>query len=213
VITLGEAFVLLSGGGGGLFVGISADAGFFCKITLFFAGWADHQYLLVVVRSDYFCLVLDLLFTFRDSRMMVVKESSGALNVVQAYRRSPGLSLDAGACGCPWCWQLLITACGRFCYRIPSFNWANWGRRRYADAAEGDSPLGRHCCLPWYDHLPPGSGPPRTPYGGAGGHNSATIQPRSTGSGRYRGSAPFDDLQLTVESGDLPGLWGLRGSG
>jgi NAD(P)H-quinone oxidoreductase subunit 2 len=57
--------------------------GFFGKIYLFFAGWADHQYLLVVV--GLVTSVVSIYYYISVIKMMVVKEQQEASDVVKAY--------------------------------------------------------------------------------------------------------------------------------
>ena len=77
LITLGLSLCLLSLGG------IPPMLGFFAKIYLFFAGWADHQYLLVVV--GLVTSVVSIYYYISVIKMMVVKEPQEASDVVKAY--------------------------------------------------------------------------------------------------------------------------------
>jgi NAD(P)H-quinone oxidoreductase subunit 2 len=77
LITLGLSLCLLSLGG------IPPMLGFFGKIYLFFAGWADHQYLLVVV--GLVTSVVSIYYYISVIKMMVVKEPQEASDVVKAY--------------------------------------------------------------------------------------------------------------------------------
>jgi NAD(P)H-quinone oxidoreductase subunit 2 len=77
LITLGLSLCLLSLGG------IPPMLGFFGKIYLFFAGWADHQYLLVVV--GLVTSVVSIYYYISVIKMMVVKEPQDASDVVKAY--------------------------------------------------------------------------------------------------------------------------------
>ena len=77
LITLGLSLCLLSLGG------IPPMLGFFGKIYLFFAGWADHQYLLVVV--GLVTSVVSIYYYISVIKMMVVKEQQEASDVVKAY--------------------------------------------------------------------------------------------------------------------------------
>ena len=61
--------------------------GFFGKIYLFFAGWADQQYLLVVV--GLITSVISIYYYIGVIKMMVVKEPQEASEVVKAYPRHP----------------------------------------------------------------------------------------------------------------------------
>lgn len=116
LITLGLSLCLLSLGG------IPPMLGFFGKIYLFFAGWADHQYLLVVV--GLITSVVSIYYYISVIKMMVVKEPQEASDVVKAY---PAISwnlagmqpLRAALVAC-----VLITAVGGVLSN-PLFNWAN----------------------------------------------------------------------------------------
>jgi len=77
LITLGLSLCLLSLGG------IPPMLGFFGKIYLFFAGWADHQYLLVVV--GLITSVVSIYYYIGVIKMMVVKEPQEASDAVKAY--------------------------------------------------------------------------------------------------------------------------------
>ena len=77
LITLGLSLCLLSLGG------IPPMLGFFAKIYLFFAGWADHQYLLVVV--GLVTSVVSIYYYISVIKMMVVKEPQEASDVVKSY--------------------------------------------------------------------------------------------------------------------------------
>jgi len=77
LITLGLSLCLLSLGG------IPPMLGFFGKIYLFFAGWADHQYLLVIV--GLVTSVISIYYYISVIKMMVVKEPHEASDVVKAY--------------------------------------------------------------------------------------------------------------------------------
>ena len=57
--------------------------GFFGKIYLFFAGWADQQYLLVVV--GLITSVISIYYYISVIKMMVVKEPYEASEVVKNY--------------------------------------------------------------------------------------------------------------------------------
>ena len=57
--------------------------GFFGKIYLFFAGWADGQYLLVVV--GLITSVVSIYYYISVIKMMVVKEPQEASDVMKAY--------------------------------------------------------------------------------------------------------------------------------
>jgi len=77
LITLGLSLCLLSLGG------IPPMIGFFAKIYLFFAGWADHQYVLVVV--GLLASVVSIYYYISVIKMMVVKEPQEASDVVKNY--------------------------------------------------------------------------------------------------------------------------------
>ena len=116
LITLGLSLCLLSLGG------IPPMLGFFGKIYLFFAGWADHQYLLVVV--GLVTSVISIYYYISVIKMMVVKEPQEASDVVKNY---PAISwnlagmqpLRAALVGC-----VLVTAVGGI-LSSPLFNWAS----------------------------------------------------------------------------------------
>lgn len=96
--------------------------GFFGKIYLFFAGWADHQYLLVVV--GLVTSVVSIYYYISVIKMMVVKEPQEASDVVKAY---PEVSwelagmkpLRVGLVGC-----VVVTAVGGI-LSSPLFEWAS----------------------------------------------------------------------------------------
>tara|TARA_Y100001968_G_scaffold42730_7_gene32836 strand:- start:6466 stop:8037 length:1572 start_codon:yes stop_codon:yes gene_type:complete len=77
LITLGLSLCLLSLGG------IPPMLGFFGKIYLFFAGWADKQYLLVIV--GLITSVISIYYYISVIKMMVVKEPQEASEIVKAY--------------------------------------------------------------------------------------------------------------------------------
>ena len=116
LITLGLSLCLLSLGG------IPPMLGFFGKIYLFFAGWADHQYLLVVV--GLITSVVSIYYYISVIKMMVVKEPQEASDVVKAY---PEVSwelagmkpLRLGLVGC-----VVVTAVGGI-LSSPLFEWAS----------------------------------------------------------------------------------------
>jgi NAD(P)H-quinone oxidoreductase subunit 2 len=96
--------------------------GFFGKIYLFFAGWADHQYLLVVV--GLITSVVSIYYYISVIKMMVVKEPQEASDAVKAYPEiswslagMPSLRTALVAC-------VLITAVGGVLSN-PLFNWAS----------------------------------------------------------------------------------------
>jgi NAD(P)H-quinone oxidoreductase subunit 2 len=116
LITLGLSLCLLSLGG------IPPMLGFFGKIYLFFAGWADGQYLLVVV--GLVTSVVSIYYYISVIKMMVVKEPQEASDVVKAYPAIswslPGLgALRAGLVGC-----VIVTAVGGI-LSSPLFTWAS----------------------------------------------------------------------------------------
>jgi NAD(P)H-quinone oxidoreductase subunit 2 len=107
LITLGLSLCLLSLGG------IPPMLGFFGKIYLFFAGWADQQYLLVIV--GLVTSVVSIYYYISVIKMMVVKEPQEASDVVKAYP--------------PIQWNLagmkpLVTAIGGI-LSSPLFDWAS----------------------------------------------------------------------------------------
>ena len=77
LITLGLSLCLLSLGG------LPPMLGFFGKIYLFFAGWANHQYLLVVV--GLITSVISIYYYISVIKMMVVKEPQEASEIVKSY--------------------------------------------------------------------------------------------------------------------------------
>lgn len=116
LITLGLSLCLLSLGG------IPPMLGFFGKIYLFFAGWADHQYLLVVV--GLVTSVISIYYYISVIKMMVVKEPQEASEVVKNYPLVqwktiglPPLRIALIAC-------VLVTAVGGILSN-PLFQWAN----------------------------------------------------------------------------------------
>ena len=96
--------------------------GFFGKIYLFFAGWANHEYLLVVV--GLVTSVVSIYYYISVIKMMVVKEPQEASDVVKAY---PDVNwslmgmqpLRVALVGC-----VAITAVGGILSN-PLFQWAN----------------------------------------------------------------------------------------
>ena len=77
LITLGLSICLLSLGG------LPPMLGFFGKIYLFFAGWADQQYLLVIV--GLVTSVISIYYYISVIKMMVVKEPQEASEIVKSY--------------------------------------------------------------------------------------------------------------------------------
>ncbi|MFZ9267287.1 MAG: proton-conducting transporter membrane subunit, partial [Vulcanococcus sp.] len=116
LITLGLSLCLLSLGG------IPPMLGFFGKIYLFFAGWADGQYLLVVV--GLLTSVISIYYYISVIKMMVVKEPQEASDVVKSYPEVnwslAGLQpLRAALVSC-----VVVTAVGGILSN-PLFNWAS----------------------------------------------------------------------------------------
>ncbi len=116
LITLGLSLCLLSLGG------IPPMIGFFGKIYLFFAGWADQQYLLVIV--GLVTSVISIYYYISVIKMMVVKEPQEASEVVKTYPpiqwKTIGLPpLRVALISC-----VLITAIGGVLSN-PLFQWAN----------------------------------------------------------------------------------------
>ena len=96
--------------------------GFFGKIYLFFAGWADEQYLLVVV--GLITSVISIYYYISVIKMMVVKEPQEASDVVNTYPPiqwrtigMPPLRIALVSC-------VLVTAVGGILSN-PLFQWAN----------------------------------------------------------------------------------------
>ena len=77
LITLGLSICLLSLGG------LPPMLGFFGKIYLFFAGWANHQYALVII--GLVTSVISIYYYISVIKMMVVKEPKEASEIVKAY--------------------------------------------------------------------------------------------------------------------------------
>ncbi len=116
LITLGLSLCLLSLGG------IPPMIGFFGKIYLFFAGWADQQYLLVIV--GLVTSVISIYYYISVIKMMVVKEPQEASDAVKQYP-----SINWNKSGLPplrfaliLC--VLVTAIGGILSN-PLFQWAN----------------------------------------------------------------------------------------
>ena len=124
LITLGLSLCLLSLGG------IPPMLGFFGKIYLFFAGWADEQYLLVSV--GLVTSVISIYYYISVIKMMVVTEPKEASDVVKAYPSIewsiPGMSSLRVAL----IFWVLITAIGGIISN-PLFN--------FADSAVNGTPL------------------------------------------------------------------------
>ena len=116
LITLGLSLCLLSLGG------IPPMIGFFGKIYLFFAGWEDKQYLLVVV--GLITSVISIYYYISVIKMMVVKEPQESSEIVKSYPiikwETMGLPpLRVALIGC-----VLVTAIGGVLSN-PLFQWAN----------------------------------------------------------------------------------------
>jgi NAD(P)H-quinone oxidoreductase subunit 2 len=116
LITLGLSLCLLSLGG------IPPMLGFFGKIYLFFAGWANHQYLLVIV--GLVTSVISIYYYISVIKMMVVKEPHEASDVVKAYPpiqwNLAGMQpLRAALVAC-----VVVTAIGGI-LSSPLFDWAS----------------------------------------------------------------------------------------
>jgi NAD(P)H-quinone oxidoreductase subunit 2 len=116
LITLGLSLCLLSLGG------IPPMLGFFAKIYLFFAGWADHQYVLVVV--GLLTSVVSIYYYISVIKMMVVKEPQEASDAVKNYPpinwSLAGMQpLRAALVSC-----VLVTAIGGI-LSSPLFDWAS----------------------------------------------------------------------------------------
>tara|TARA_B100001250_G_C19791444_1_gene786706 strand:+ start:409 stop:1980 length:1572 start_codon:yes stop_codon:yes gene_type:complete len=116
LITLGLSLCLLSLGG------IPPMLGFFGKIYLFFAGWADGQYLLVIV--GLVTSVVSIYYYISVIKMMVVKEPQEASELVKSYppiqwniAGLPPLRIALLSC-------VLVTAIGGILSN-PLFRWAN----------------------------------------------------------------------------------------
>ena len=77
LITLGLSICLLSLGG------LPPMLGFFGKIYLFFAGWANHQYALVII--GLVTSVVSIYYYISVIKMMVVKEPQEASEIVKSY--------------------------------------------------------------------------------------------------------------------------------
>nr|YP_002049365.1 NAD(P)H-quinone oxidoreductase subunit 2 [Paulinella chromatophora]B1X5D6.1 RecName: Full=NAD(P)H-quinone oxidoreductase subunit 2, organellar chromatophore; AltName: Full=NAD(P)H dehydrogenase, subunit 2; AltName: Full=NADH-plastoquinone oxidoreductase subunit 2 [Paulinella chromatophora]ACB43155.1 NAD(P)H-quinone oxidoreductase subunit 2 [Paulinella chromatophora] len=116
LVTIGLSLCLLSLGG------IPPMLGFFGKIYLFFAGWADHQYLLVV--TGLITSVVSIYYYISVIRMMVVIEPKEASDVVKSYAavnwNIPGLNpLRVALLVC-----VIVTGIGGI-FSNPLFQWAN----------------------------------------------------------------------------------------
>ena len=116
LITLGLSLCLLSLGG------IPPMLGFFGKIYLFFAGWADHQYLLVVV--GLITSVVSIYYYISVIKMMVVKEPQEASEVVKAYPPVQWNSLGLPPLRVALLFCVFVTSVGGILSN-PLFEWAN----------------------------------------------------------------------------------------
>ena len=85
--------------------------GFFGKIYLFFAGWANHQYLLVIV--GLVTSVISIYYYISVIKMMVVKEPQEASEIVKSYPE-----INWGIVGLPPLRIALYTCC--LLYTSPS---------------------------------------------------------------------------------------------
>ncbi len=116
LITLGLSLCLLSLGG------IPPMLGFFGKIYLFFAGWADQQYLLVIV--GLVTSVISIYYYISVIKMMVVKEPQEASEVVKAYPSIQWKTIGLPPLRVALITCVLATAIGGVLSN-PLFQWAN----------------------------------------------------------------------------------------
>ena len=116
LITLGLSLCLLSLGG------IPPMLGFFGKIYLFFAGWADGQYLLVIV--GLITSVISIYYYISVIKMMVVKEPQEASEVVKSYPLINLNTIGLPSLRIALIFCVLTTAIGGVLSN-PLFNWAN----------------------------------------------------------------------------------------
>ncbi|RZO13739.1 NAD(P)H-quinone oxidoreductase subunit N [Synechococcus sp. UW105] len=116
LITLGLSLCLLSLGG------IPPMLGFFGKIYLFFAGWADHQYLLVVV--GLITSVVSIYYYIGVIKMMVVKEPQEASDVVKDYPEVTWNTIGLPPLRFALVTCVIVTAVGGI-LSDPIFRWAN----------------------------------------------------------------------------------------
>ena len=96
--------------------------GFFGKIYLFFAGWADQQYLLVVV--GLITSVISIYYYISVIKMMVVKEPQEASEIVNSYPTIQWESLGLPPLRVALITCVLVTAIGGVLSN-PLFQWAN----------------------------------------------------------------------------------------
>ncbi|KGG12961.1 NADH dehydrogenase subunit 2 [Prochlorococcus sp. MIT 0601] len=116
LITLGLSLCLLSLGG------IPPMLGFFGKIYLFFAGWADGQYLLVIV--GLITSVISIYYYISVIKMMVVKEPQEASELVKSYPLIQWKTLGLPPLRFALLTCVLATAIGGVLSN-PLFQWAN----------------------------------------------------------------------------------------
>ena len=124
LITLGLSLCLLSLGG------IPPMLGFFGKIYLFFAGWADEQYLLVSV--GLVTSVISIYYYISVIKMMVVTEPKEASDVVKAYPSIEWSMKGMSSLKVALIFCVLVTAIGGIISN-PLFN--------FADSAVNGTPL------------------------------------------------------------------------
>ena len=96
--------------------------GFFGKIYLFFAGWADHQYLLVVV--GLITSVVSIYYYIGVIKMMVVKEPQEASDVVKDYPEVTWNTIGLPPLRFALVTCVIVTAVGGI-LSDPIFRWAN----------------------------------------------------------------------------------------
>ena len=96
--------------------------GFFGKIYLFFAGWADEQYLLVVV--GLVTSVISIYYYISVIKMMVVKEPQEASELVKTYPMIQVKSIGVPTLKFALLSCVLVTAIGGILSN-PLFQWAN----------------------------------------------------------------------------------------
>ena len=116
LITLGLSLCLLSLGG------IPPMLGFFGKIYLFFAGWADGQYLLVIV--GLITSVISIYYYISVIKMMVVKEPQEASELVKEYPLIKWDTLGLPPLRIALLTCVFVTAVGGILSN-PLFTWAN----------------------------------------------------------------------------------------
>ncbi len=116
LITLALSLCLLSLGG------IPPMLGFFGKIYLFFAGWADGQYLLVIV--GLITSVISIYYYISVIKMMVVKEPQEASDLVKNYPLIQWETLGLPPIRVALLTCVLATAIGGIVSN-PLFQWAN----------------------------------------------------------------------------------------